>query len=72
MGCLGQLVKGMGVKIRAQFHGSAYHKQRISAYRCREFCVYVKHILRNFGLCVCVVHVTRHSTLTQLAQNFGA
>ena len=26
----------------------------------------------NFGFCACVLHVTRHSTLTRLAQKFGA
>ena len=26
----------------------------------------------KFGFCVCVLHVTRHSTLTRLAQKFGA
>ena len=25
-----------------------------------------------FGLCACVLHVTRYSTLTRLAQKFGA
>ena len=26
----------------------------------------------NLGFCACVLHVTRHSTLTRLAQKFGA
>ena len=26
----------------------------------------------NFGFCACVLHVTKHSTLTRLAQKFGA
>ena len=26
----------------------------------------------NFGLCTCVLHVTRHFGLTRLAQKFGA
>ena len=26
----------------------------------------------NFGFCAVVLHVTRHSTLTRLAQKFGA
>ena len=26
----------------------------------------------NFGFCACILHVTRHSTLTMLAQKFGA
>ncbi len=26
----------------------------------------------NFGLCACVLHVTRHSSLTQIAQKFDA
>ena len=26
----------------------------------------------NFGLCACVLHVTRHSALTRLVQKFGA
>ena len=29
---------------RAQFHGSAYQKQRISVCGSRELCTYVKHI----------------------------
>ena len=26
----------------------------------------------NVGFCACVLHVTRHATLTRLAQKFGA
>ena len=26
----------------------------------------------NFGFCACILHVTRHSRLTRLAQKFGA
>ena len=29
-------------------------------------------LAENFGFCACVLHVTRHSTLTRLAQKFGA
>ena len=29
-------------------------------------------LVGNFGLCACVLHVTRHSTLTKLAQKLGA
>ena len=35
--------------IRAQFHGSAYHKQRIGTYGSREFCAYVKRISQVSG-----------------------
>ena len=55
-------------EIRAQFHGSAYNKQRISAYRSREFCVYVKlnsRVSREFWLVRAWLIFTRHSTLTQ-------
>ena len=32
----------------------------------------VFHVLAgNFGFCACVLHITRHSTLTRLAQKFG-
>ena len=33
----------------AKFHGSANRKQRIGAYRSREFCAYGKHISRVSG-----------------------
>ena len=26
----------------------------------------------NFGVCLCILHITRHSSLSQLAQKFGA
>ena len=51
----------------AQFHGSAYRKQRICAYGSIEFWAYCKRISqvsREFWL-------TRHSTLTQLAHKFA-
>ena len=67
--------KGPMVMPWAQFHGSAYRKHIISAYRSREFCAYGKRIPRvsgDFGFCACVLHVTRHSVLTRLAQKFSA
>ena len=50
------------------------NKQRINTYESREFSAYVKHISqvsREFLLtciCECVLHITRHSSLSQLAQ----
>ncbi len=41
----------------------------------RDFRAYVKHITRlagNFCLCVWLLHFTRHSSRTHLAQKFGA
>ena len=32
----------------------------------------VSRVSGEFGLCACVFHVTMHSTLTRLAQKFGA
>ena len=39
----------MKLKIRAQFHGLAYRKQRINACGSGEFCAYVKRISRVIG-----------------------
>ena len=51
---------------RAQFYGSAYLKQRIGAYGSRVLTVSVFHVLAaNLGFCACVLHVTRHSTLSR-------
>ena len=57
----------------AQFHGSAYRKRRFGACRSREFCAYGQvHFTGNFGLCTCIIYVTRQSLLTQLAEQFSA
>ena len=51
------------------------HKNGICAYGKREFYTYVKCISRvrmEFFLVACVLHLTRHSSLTQLAQKFSA
>ena len=56
------------LKFWAQFHGSAYHKQRIGACGNREFCAYVKQLhglAASFGLCPWVLLVTRHSMRDQ-------
>ena len=53
---------------------SAYLKQRIYTYKRREFRAYVKrfHGLEvTFGSCACIFHLTRHSSLSQLARKFG-
>ena len=54
----------------AQFHGSAYQKQRISAHESRELCAYTASVCHKlagkFCLCLCVLNVTRLSTVTRL------
>ena len=64
------------VKSRAQFHGSAYRMHRIGAYGSREFCANSKPISPFSGkfwrLRVRTPRYYRHSTLTRLAQKFGA
>ena len=50
------------------------HKNGICAYGKREFYTYVKCISRvrmEFFLVACVLHLTRHSSLTQLARNLA-
>ena len=61
---------------RAQFNYSAYRKHRIDANGSREFCAYAKRISWVSGVFGLLrvgtpVHVTRHSTLTRLAQKFS-
>ena len=58
----------------AQFHGSAYCKQRVGPVGDKEFCACVKRISqvsRYFCLWTYVLHDTRHYSLTQLEQKFG-
>ena len=63
--------KNQCVQARAQFHGSAYCKQRIGTCGSREFCAYIKRVSQvtsEFWLLPVIganLVYTRHSTLTK-------
>ena len=63
------------VKNRAQFHGSAYRKHSIGAYRSREFCACTARVFHglaaNFGFCVCVLRAPMHSRMVIVSAEFG-
>ena len=62
---------------RAQFHGSAFNtvspESALTEAGNYVHTTSVFHgLAANLGFCACVLHVIRHSTLTRLAQKFGA
>ena len=58
-----------------QLHGPAYQKHRIGSYRSKNSVLLTSvfhRLASNFGFCACVLHVTKFSRLTRLAQKFGS
>ena len=52
---------------RAQFRGSAYREQRISAYRSMEFCANIKRIsCREFCLLVVVLGILNYTAIAEI------